>query len=146
MALTAMPMATDDGARTNVRAPASVFLGRTAELERLAELFQDARLVTVFGPGGIGKTRLAIRYAEDRIESYSAQGQGGVRFIDLSEARSSGDVLVSVAGVLGIELSGRTSDDDMANAIGRGLTRFGRTLLVIDNVEQVAADAARWFE
>ena len=68
-------------------APVDAFVGRAAELAALAALMARARLVTLLGPGGAGKTRLALRWAEGR----------GAVFCDLSAARSTGDVRRALA-------------------------------------------------
>ncbi|HJL30573.1 MAG TPA: hypothetical protein RMI62_15960, partial [Polyangiaceae bacterium LLY-WYZ-15_(1-7)] len=73
-------------ARTNLASPASSFVGREAELAALEELFEEARLVTVLGPGGMGKSRLAMRYGAERLDAYAASEGGGVWLVELAEA------------------------------------------------------------
>jgi len=68
-------------------APVDAFVGRADELAALAALMARARLVTLLGPGGAGKTRLALRWAEGR----------GAVFCDLSAARSTADVRRAIA-------------------------------------------------
>lgn len=58
-------------------------VGRVGDRASVAGLFNDgARLVTIIGPGGMGKTRLATCYADEQRESYGAPGDGGVWFVD----------------------------------------------------------------
>ncbi len=78
------------------------FVGREAELLALAERFggAGARLVTLLGTGGIGKTRLAIRYGWQS----RAQWSGGVWFCDLTEARTRDGIASAVGEALGVPL------------------------------------------
>jgi predicted ATPase len=124
--------------RSNLIVPTSSFVGRNSELAALGALFEEARLVTVLGPGGMGKTRFALRYAEDRLPSYASQRGGGVWFVDLGEARVPSSALAAVAAVLGVELVGLGTDDAVADAVARGISGLGRTLLVLDNLEHLA--------
>lgn len=135
-------------ARTNLAPPTSPFVGRATELAQLAELFETARLVTVLGPGGMGKTRLAMHHAEAHLASYTGRGAGGVWFVDLSDARDASGALAAAAGVLGVELMGLLSEDEIADAVGRRVARLGRVLIVLDNFERVVTEAGaaveRW--
>ncbi|HJL19206.1 MAG TPA: AAA family ATPase [Sandaracinaceae bacterium LLY-WYZ-13_1] len=133
-------------ARTNLSPPVSSFVGRRAELEALEARFETARLVTVLGPGGIGKTRLAMRFGEGRLEAYTAGDGGGVWFVDLAEARTPAGALAAVAEVLGADVAGRSSDAAVADAIGERVARLGRVLVVFDNFEHLVDGAARWVE
>ncbi len=97
----------------------------------LRKAFADgARLVTLLGPAGIGKTRLALRYAELAEGAYDA-----VFFCDLSEATTALETCAVVARVLGID--GRSD----ATAIGWALDARGRVLVILDNFEGAAAAA-----
>ncbi|HJK93308.1 MAG TPA: AAA family ATPase, partial [Polyangiaceae bacterium LLY-WYZ-15_(1-7)] len=133
-------------ARTNLASPASSFVGREAELAALEELFEEARLVTVLGPGGMGKSRLAMRYGAERLDAYAASEGGGVWLVELAEARAPAEALATVARVLGVELAGLASDAAVAEAIGRRIARLGRVLLVLDGFEHLTEGAARWVE
>ncbi len=70
----------------------SAFVGREAERARLVEHLGDrgVRLLTLTGPGGIGKTRLALRAAQDVAASY----RSGAAFVDLSAARDTATALI----------------------------------------------------
>ncbi|MEM7248056.1 MAG: tetratricopeptide repeat protein [Acidobacteriota bacterium] len=123
-------------------APSSNFVGREDELAEIARRLKGAgRLVTVLGPPGVGKTRLALQHVERSTKSWS----GGTWFCDLSEARSLEGVVQVVAGALAIPLS-----DDPVAQLGHALSGRGRCLLVLDNFEQVAQHAretaGRWLE
>lgn len=121
------------------------FHGRARELQALATgLDEGRRLLTVMGTAGVGKTRLAVRYAW----SWLGRWEGGVWFCDLSAARPEEGVegvVAAVARALDVPL-GRAPVDDLARAIaGRG-----SCLVILDNFEQVAAHAAatlgRWLD
>ncbi len=121
--------------RHNLPAERDVFVGRAQELHALAEqLDAGARLVTLLGPGGTGKTRLVRRYAL----AWLGDWPGGVHFCDLSEARSAEGVLSAVAVGLGVPLG----KDDPVLQLGHVIAARGRCLVIVDNVEQVIEPAA----
>ncbi|WP_412061325.1 ATP-binding protein [Rubrivirga sp. IMCC45206] len=115
-------------------APTSPLVGRTAELDAVAErLGGDARVVTITGPGGTGKTRLAIAVA-DRVR---AAFPGGLAYVSLAPVAEAGDVLPALARALDVpEAEGRSPAEGVATRIGDR-----RVLLVLDNCEHVL-DAA----
>ena len=115
--------------------PLTRFVGREAELTEAAALLVKNRLLTFTGPGGGGKTRLALRLASDVAEEFP----DGVWFADLSPLSSSEFVWDRVALTLGVKEPepGRTWGD----AVGRHLaTRVA--LIVLDNCEHVVETAA----
>ena len=126
------PMATPHVASSipvNVRP----IVGRTVDLQSAADLLmRDAvRLVTVTGPGGTGKTRLAVELAHKLDPNFP----DGVFFVDLAAVRSPDQVLPTVARALGVlESSGRTIIDGLISVLGAA-----RILLVLDNMEQILA-------
>jgi predicted ATPase len=112
---------------TNLPRPASSFVGRERELREVVALIQGGgRLVTLTGPGGSGKTRLAIEAAASLVSEYRA----GVFWIGLAALRDSVLVVETVAQTLGAK-------DGLAEHIGER-----EMLLVLDNLEQVI-EAAR---
>ena len=107
---------------TNLPRPPSSFVGRERELEDLLSRFADgARLVTLTGPGGSGKTRVAIEAASALVSSFKA----GVFWADLAPLRDAGLVIESIARALGAKTS-------LQEHIGER-----ELLLLVDNVEQV---------
>ncbi|APR79064.1 Transcriptional regulator, LuxR family protein [Minicystis rosea] len=117
--------------------PTSSFVGREAELMELATILERGeRLVTVLGPAGIGKTRLALRFAR------GVSGGRRVVVADLMEAASLRDLATAIVRPLGVAASSSASDDDTFAAIGRSLASVGPLLLVLDNLETLAAHAA----
>jgi len=131
------------GASADLPAERDAFVGRGAELIRLAQQWRaGARLITLTGTGGSGKTRLARRYALQGLESWP----GGIYFCDLSEARSQDGICFAVASALGVQITGQ----DPAALLGHAIAGRGRCLLILDNFEQVSALApttvGRWLE
>jgi predicted ATPase len=107
------------------------FVGRARELEELERLqAQGERVVTLWGPGGAGKTRLLRRFGASRAAVYAAAG--GVVWCDVAAARTREEVEAIVATALG--LSAR-------EAIATALAARGPALLLIDNFEQATAHA-----
>jgi len=111
---------------TNLPRPTSTFVGRERELDDVQAMLRDgARLVTLTGPGGTGKTRLAIEAAAGLIPDMKA----GVFWVGLSTLTDPEQVPGSVATTLGAR-------GDLAEHIGER-----EILLVLDNLEQVVAAA-----
>jgi len=112
-------------------APSSL-VGREQDLAALGALFDGgARTVSVVGPPGIGKTRLAIEHA--------GGARGPAWFVDLSEAVDLAGIVSAVAAALG--LSPQTDATGTLSAIGAALAERGAALLVLDNFEQVVSFA-----
>ena len=114
------------------------FVGRAHELQEVAELLEASRLLTLTGPGGIGKTRLALEVAR-RVR---AQFPGGVWWIDLAPVPDPGTVLDELARILGVSPAAGAS---LGDAVARALSRR-RALLLLDNCEHVAAAVAEAVE
>ena len=116
--------------------PLTSFIGREAELATVRSLLSgpDAiRLLTITGPPGAGKTRLALEAAQSR----RADDAGEVRFVPLASIADPALVLPAVAQALGLlQAPGRTVDAVLATAL-----RQRHLLLVLDNFEQVTAAA-----
>jgi predicted ATPase/DNA-binding SARP family transcriptional activator len=136
----ATPRPTEDGRRSQARTqgnlPAELtsLVGRDYELSRIADLVHEHRTVTVVGPGGVGKTRVAQRVAGEAAAVFP----GGVWFVDLAAISHGDDVADAVASVLAIhDRAGEASLDTVAYELGER-----RLLLVLDNCEHVLASAA----
>ena len=129
------PLATLDVRPNNLPTQTSAFLGREALLDDLrAQLDAEyARLVTLTGPGGTGKTRLALQAAAEQVDRF----EDGVFFVDLSAEREADGAYAAIVRTVAITGSG---DDPPLEVLKRGL-RERQLLLVLDNFEQVA-DAA----
>jgi len=113
--------------QTNLPVPATPFIGRERELQELHPLLggDHPRLVTLTGPGGTGKTRLALQAAAAAAGSFP----DGVFWVPLAPVRDPGLVLATTAQALG-------TTDELADHIGER-----SMLLVLDNLEQVIAAA-----
>jgi predicted ATPase/DNA-binding CsgD family transcriptional regulator len=111
--------------------PRTSFIGREREVGLVQALLRrrDVRLVTLTGPGGIGKTRIAIRAASSA--PHSAQ------FVDLADVRQPALVLPTIAAALGVRPDGPPLLDNL-----RAMVRHGDHLLVLDNFEQVLPAAS----
>jgi predicted ATPase/DNA-binding winged helix-turn-helix (wHTH) protein len=124
--------------QTNLPAAASELVGRTNAVQHLRGLLSAYRVVTLTGPGGIGKTRLALEVARSLFPSF----QGDVRLAELVSLSDTGLVPTAVTGVLGLKLGGdEISAESVARAVGAR-----KLLLVLDNCEHVIDAAARLAE
>jgi predicted ATPase/class 3 adenylate cyclase len=109
------------------------FVGREREIEEITELLESARLVTLTGPGGSGKTRLALRVAASLVDRFTH----GVFFVDLSPITDPALVPSAVAQVLQVI---EDPAEPLLETLARHL-RDRRLLLVLDNFEQVTQAA-----
>jgi predicted ATPase/class 3 adenylate cyclase len=114
---------------SNLPAELTSFVGRDAEIASVERLLEGARLVTLTGAGGSGKTRLAIRVASRLLGSFS----GGVCFVDLSSITDAELVASSVAKALDVPEDGSRP---VLDAVKDHL-RDREILIVLDNFEQV---------
>jgi predicted ATPase/class 3 adenylate cyclase len=129
------PLATLETRPTNLPPQPTRLIGREQELAEVGELIRrvDVRLVTVTGPGGAGKTRLALQAAADLLDDFA----DGVFFVGLAGVAESSLVIPAIAQTLGVKESGGLSAEE-------ALERFvheRELLLVLDNLEHVI-DAA----
>jgi len=120
------------GAPTSLPAPATPLVGREASLDRLLGILTDpqVRLVTLTGPGGVGKTRLAIAAAAALDHAFPH----GIYFVALAAVQDPDVMWKTIASDLG-------ADGDDALAVTTHL-RDRRLLLVLDNLEQLPGAAA----
>ncbi len=112
--------------------PLTSFIGREREVGQVVALLRrpDVRLVTLTGPGGVGKTRLAVQVAEE----LAAEFADGVAFVDLTPVADPDLVAPTVASALGVREAGnRPVAERLADAL-----RNRDLLLVLDNFERVA--------
>jgi predicted ATPase/DNA-binding SARP family transcriptional activator len=119
---------------TNLPSPVTSFVGRLDEQADLDEAIHRNRLVSVLGPGGAGKTRLAVETARTLLGSFS----DGVWLVDLARVSDSSGALDALANALGVA----SEEDSGEEAIHAWLA--GRQLLIIlDNCEHVREEAGR---
>ena len=123
------PLKTLDLNPNNLPIQLTSFIGRSKELEELKQLIGEKRLVTLLGPGGTGKTRLALQAAAEVIDDFP----NGVWLIDLapiSEPELFGETLLSALGVA----------DDYGKSPQEALVQFLRNkeaLIIFDNCEHI---------
>ncbi|MEU9023353.1 BTAD domain-containing putative transcriptional regulator [Actinomadura sp. NPDC048394] len=126
-----------ESVRLNLPAQFTSFVGREEEVRRVGAMLAGGRLVTLLGPGGAGKTRLAVEAAE--------REDGEVCFVDLAPVDRA-EVTKAVLGALGLRESGMMAGpgEPPADAAERLVTALSgrRMLLVLDNCEHVVATVA----
>ena len=122
--------------RTNLPVPATSFLGRRQELDAVAALLSadDVRLLTLTGPGGTGKTRLAVQTAAEVAEAYP----DGIWWVPLGSLRTAHHVMPALADALAVE---KLPGLDLADAVAARLDGR-RALLLLDNAEHLLPDVA----
>jgi len=114
---------------TNLPAPLTRFVGRTPELREVSELLQRERLVTLTGPGGTGKTRLAIETGRKILLDH----RDGVWFVALDVVRDPELVVATIAATLAV---GEQPGRPLVAVLGERLASMD-AVLVLDNFEQV---------
>ena len=130
-----------DRPATNLpRRERDAFVGRARDLHTVVQLFADgATVVTLLGPGGMGKTRLARRYGA------RAHAEGGaVWFCDLTAAQTGSELVQAVASAVGVPLG--AVDDTAVRQLGHALAARSELLLILDNCEQLVDAAAEVVE
>lgn len=129
------PPRTLDARPNNLPLQLTRFIGRQGQVEEVKRrLLNGARLLTLTGPGGTGKTRLAVEVAVETLDAFD----DGTWFVDLSPVTDPALVISAVAEILGVaEGTGRPLEE----ALGASL-RDKAMLIVLDNFEQVLAAGA----
>ena len=127
------PIRTLDAHPNNLPLQLTSFVGRDAEIAAVRELVDAARLVTLTGPGGTGKTRLALQVAAERLGEHT----DGVFFVELAPITDQGLVASAIAAALRIR---EAADRPLLETLKDDL-RDKAMLLVLDNFEQVTGAA-----
>ena len=121
-----------DGLNGNLPLQHSSFVGRDHELVEVAVLLSDARIVTLTGVGGVGKTRIALHVAADVLPRF----REGAWLVELDRVRDSTVVVEAVAAVFGVA---RRQDIDLVETLASFL-RSKELLLVLDNCEHLLGE------
>ena len=130
-----MPDARSVAPSPTLPVPPTPLLGREGELATARRLLDaGCRLLTLTGPAGVGKTRLALAVAEERLAAFP----DGARFVDLAPLAGPTRVLPSIAHALGVR---GVAEDRLPDAM-KAYLRHRRLLLVLDNLEHLLAAAA----
>ncbi len=129
----------------NVPAVQPGLIGRSAELETLRRWFgQGSRLITLLGPGGMGKTRLATHFGGLELES--SAWEGGVWLCELAEAMTEEALCHTVSQALGVPPRREAEAGDPVEELGLALSGCGDVLILLDNLEQATRHGARLIE
>jgi len=123
----------DGPPRHNLPLQPTSFVGRKGEIASISERLDEVRLLTLTGPGGVGKTRLVLEVARGLLKRY----RDGVWFVDLAPVRDPALVPGAVARTLGIRDAG---DQPLLDTL-RLYLQPRSTLLLLDNFEQVIGAA-----
>jgi predicted ATPase/class 3 adenylate cyclase len=119
---------------SNLPDPAAPLVGRAADLATLVELAREHRIVTITGPGGVGKTRIVVELGRLLAPEFL----DGVAFVALADITEPAQFLPTLADTLDVkEAEGRTLEDGIAALIGDK-----KALLLLDNLEQVVSAAS----
>jgi predicted ATPase len=128
------PLETLERHPTNLPVQPSALVGRAGEVAEVISLVRAQRVVTLVGPGGTGKTRLALQAAAELLEDF----RDGVFFVDLAPLVEPAAVISATLQTLGLRESGEESSEHI---LARFL-RERRMLLVFDNFEHLLGAAA----
>jgi len=130
-------------ARTNLRAQLTSFVGRTDEVARAGKALQTCRLITLVGPGGAGKTRLAAEVAAAMRDDALDDTADGIWLVELASVTDAADVPQAVLGAIGLrearllpDGTQRITSRDARTRLLEGLAD-ARALLVLDNCEHL---------
>ncbi len=132
------PPRTSEAPRNNLRLEVTSFIGREREIGLAAGILEHASLLTLTGPGGVGKTRLGLRLARTVLDQFD----DGVWIVECGALSDPAIVLTSVAGVLGLaEQRGRPLQSTIVEHL-----KGKRLLLVLDDCDPVLSACAELAE
>jgi DNA-binding SARP family transcriptional activator/predicted ATPase len=119
------------------------FIGRQEELAALDEMFSDPeiRLITIVGPGGMGKTQLAIACAEQQLSPKNAFFQHGVFFISFAQMHEVDRIVFTVAEAINLKIEGTATLEQSPKLQLLNYLRGKQMLLLLDNFEHLTSEA-----
>jgi predicted ATPase/class 3 adenylate cyclase len=137
--LESQPAGEQEKPRHNLPAELTPFIGREAELDEIGGQLQDPakRLLTLVGVGGMGKTRLALRAAEELIDTFP----NGVWLVEFAKLRDPKLVPQQTAAALGVSAQEAEQDQDVTDVLANYL-RSKKLLLLLDNCEHLVEACA----
>ena len=128
------PLKSLEAVPNNIPTQLTSFIGRQEELRRAVDLLSNSRLLTLTGPGGTGKTRLALQVAANQLEAFP----DGVWLVELASVSDPALVQRSIAGVLNVrEHPGLSLQESIVESL-----RARQMLLVLDNCEHLIETCA----
>lgn len=127
------PLNSLNRAVVNLPAQVTPLIGRTSELREIATRLGRSRQITITGPGGAGKTRLAIQFAAECVEAFDA-----IYFVELAPCRDADDIDRAIA----LAVLGKPSDERPLPDRVHECLRDKLVLVVLDNCEQITQAAA----
>jgi predicted ATPase/class 3 adenylate cyclase len=122
----------DPSTKHNLPAQSTSFIGRATELTMVAALMEQHRLVTLTGPGGTGKSRLALQMAADRVGRFD----GGVWFVELAPLSDPPQIAATLSALL------QADPGDPIETLVKALSDHD-TLIILDNCEHLLAASAQ---
>ncbi|GEM_PF-1057297 len=121
--------------RSNLPKSRSTFVGHDTDMAKIAAHFaSEARLITLFGTAGVGKSRVAIEYARRHLES---QTDASVWWCHCGEADGLDGTISAMAAALGVPLVGAATRDAAIEQLGHALTGRKRALVVLDDFDKM---------
>ncbi|MEZ5167736.1 MAG: adenylate/guanylate cyclase domain-containing protein [Acidimicrobiales bacterium] len=134
------PLRVVDPSLSSLPLPGSPLIGRGSEVAAARSMLESAAMVTLTGPGGCGKTRLAVEIAYQELPSRT----DGCYFVDLSAVSEASELPAALASAVRLELGGQMSGDPLEQVVEH-LSRRD-TLLVLDNCEHLLDACASFAE
>lgn len=128
-----------DRPRHNLPPPTTPFVGRKRELQALSDKAANSgcRLLTILGPGGMGKTRLLLEWGRRTADNAPGRFLNGIRYVSLAHLDDAGLLPTTVAEALGLKLSSADPVQELLDYL-----REKELLLLLDNLEHLFGDGA----
>ena len=132
------PLKTLDARPNNIPVQLTSFIGRETEIKQLKKMLRQSRLITLTGPGGAGKTRLALQVSADVIDDFS----NGVWLLDLSSMFEPALLVFTILNILGL----REEHNKIPEDVLFDYLKSKETLIIFDNCEQLVVPVSKLIE